>query len=243
MNEPLTNILSIVSLDDNMWYSLQKSVHLLPKWVFSCDTIAVEVGIEGSSKPFGEKFWILSLNCAYLNLWNGVVWWHWRNRPSWGRFEWLLSTPTTNCRREEKKFWTQQHEISFRHGPNCFLSLSIWLGYPTQLMKLPRRHRNQPFFTAHPVYFHSFGMPVNRPDEEDACTIAGELILCLYCDAVLIGSLSQPYLLRIRLVLVFFQSIQFHSVRRQGHHGRPQSLNNPPTTSLDPTGCGNMWVT
>ena len=100
MNEPLTNILSIVSLDDNMWYSLQKSVHLLPKWVFSCDTIAVEVGIEGSSKPFGEKFWILSLNCAYLNLWNGVVWWHWRNRPSWGRFEWLLSTPTTNSRRE-----------------------------------------------------------------------------------------------------------------------------------------------
>ena len=143
----------------------------------------------------------------------------------------------------KKFFWTQQQDIPLGdgpNGPNCFLSLSFWTGYSAQWMELPRRHRNQPLFTILQLSCHSFGLPLDRPDKEDACTIAGKFIWYLHCDAVLIGSLSRLYLQRIWLLLVRLLIMPFHSVRRQGHHGRPQSLNNPPTTSLDPTGCGSM---
>ena len=55
MNEPLTNILSIVSFDDTIGSLLQKLVNWMPKWTFSSNTIPVDNGIEGFTKPLGEK--------------------------------------------------------------------------------------------------------------------------------------------------------------------------------------------
>ena len=127
MNEPLTNILSIVSLDDTLGSYYQKSVHLLPKWTSSSDIIPLEVGIEGSSKPLGEQWWIQLLNLAYLDLLNELVWWNWRNRPSWGRFEWLLSTPTTNSRREKNSSGRNNPRFLLEMGRTAsFLYLFGW---------------------------------------------------------------------------------------------------------------------
>ena len=106
-------------------------IYLLRKWTFSTDTIPVDNGIKGFTKPFGEQSWILSLNFAYRYLLNGLVRWNWRNRPSWGRFEWLLATPTTNNRRE--KYSSRRNNTRFLLEMSLIASILHLLGWGNRL--------------------------------------------------------------------------------------------------------------